>query len=125
MTKHIQTIYTVENSVFAKHTNAWLESKGFQVLPFQEDGKNIDTIDALVIFHDNHNFDKTTNDLRDLAEKHQIPIHKIDLSGTMSVALSYLSLFFERTKCKHALFLGADELKDLPKMEQFKENWNL
>ncbi len=125
MTKHIQTIYTVENSVFSQVVNSWLEGKGFQVLPFHEDGKVIDEIDALVIFHDNHNFDKLTNELRDLAETHQIPIHKIDLSGTMSVALSYLSLFFERTKCKHALFLGADSLKDFPKMEHFKENWNL
>lgn len=125
MISHIQTIYTVEKSVFADTVNTWLEGLGFHVLPFHEDAELIDTIDAVVIFHDNHNFDKRTIELRDLFEMHQAPIHKIDLSGTMNVALSHLSLFFDRTKCKHVLFLGSDSLKNLPKMDVFKENWNL
>lgn len=125
MTAHIQTIYTVEKSVFADTVNAWLEGLGFNVLPFHDEAELIDQMDALVLFHENHNFDKRVLELRDLFEVHQLPIHKIDLSGTMNVALSHLSLFFDRTKCKHVLFLGSDNLKDLPKMDIFKENWNI
>ncbi|HRP52118.1 MAG TPA: hypothetical protein PLI97_01255 [Fluviicola sp.] len=125
MTSHIQTIYTLEKSAFADTVNAWLESLGFHVVAYQETSEQIELIDAVVMFHDNHNFDKKSLELRTVFETHQAPIHKIDLSGTMNVALTHLSLFFERTKCKHVLFLGSDSLKGLPKMDVFKENWNI
>lgn len=125
MTAHIQTIYTVEKSAFADAVNSWLEGLGFNVLSFNDESELIEKMDALVIFHENHNFDKRVMELRDLFEVHQLPIHKVDLTGTMNVALSHLSLFFDRTKCKHVLFLGSDSLKDFPKMDVFKENWNI
>lgn len=125
MTTHIQTIYTEDKSPFADSVNPWLEGLGFQVLPFQENEELTEKIDAVVIFHDNHNFDKRAAELRDLFEIHQAPIHKIDLSGTMNVALSHLSLFFDRTKCKDVLFIGCEGVKDHPKMDVFKEKWNL
>lgn len=125
MIAHIQTIYTEEKSAFAGSVNAWLQSIGFQVEPFEESEDLKERIDAVVIFHDNHNFDKRVAELRDLFELLQAPIHKIDLSGTMNVALSHLSLFFDRTKCKNVLFIGSETIKDHPKMEIFKEKWNL
>jgi hypothetical protein len=124
MTAHIQTIYTEEKTAFAGSINSWLESRGFLVEPFEENEETKEKIDAVVIFHDNHNFDKRTAELRDLFELLSVPVHKIDLSGTMNVALSHLGLFFDRTKCKHVLFIGSDALKDHPKMELFKEKWD-
>lgn len=125
MTAHIQTIYTEEKTAFAASVNPWLQSIGFVVEPFEESDEIKDKIDAVVIFHDNHNFDKRVTELRDLFEMLQAPIHKIDLSGTLNVALSHLSLFFDRTKCKNVLFVGSETIKDHPKMDVFKEKWNL
>lgn len=124
MTAHIQTIYTEEKTAFAASINPWLEAKGFLVEPFEENEETKEKIDAVVIFHDNHNFDKRTSELRDLFELLQAPIHKIDLSGTMNVALSHLGLFFDRTKCKHVLFIASEAMKDHPKMDVFKEKWD-
>lgn len=125
MTAHIQTIYTEDKTAFAAAVNPWLQSIGFVVESFEETEELKEKIDAVVIFHDNHNFDKRVAELRDLFDMLQAPIHKIDLSGTMNVALSHLSLFFDRTKCKNALFIGSESIKDHPKMEVFKEKWNL
>lgn len=125
MTLHIKTIYTEEKSPFAITIRSWLEGRGFQVETFNESIEQMDAIDAVVIFHDNHNFDRRIAELRDTFEKLQVAMHKIDMSGTMNVALSHLSLFFERTQCKNVLFLGSDSLKDHAKMELFKEKWNL
>lgn len=125
MTKHISTIYTPEKSAFAASLRGWLSDLGFNHESFEESPEGIERIDAVVIFHDNHNFDRPVADLRDLFEKRQVAMHKVDLSGTMNVAISHLSLFFERTQCKHVLFLGSEALKDHPKMELFKEKWNL
>ncbi len=125
MTLHIQTIHIEEKSAFASSMSPWLVEKGFQVQSFEETTLQVESIDAVVIFHENHNFDKRVAELRDHFEKLQIATHKIDLSGTMNVALSHLSLFFDRMKCKNVLFLGSDNLKDHPKLEAFKEKWNL
>lgn len=125
MTAHIQTIYTEEKTAFAASVNPWLQSIGFVVEPFNESEEQKEKMDAVVLFHDNHNFDKRVAELRDLFEMLQAPVHKIDLSGTMNVALSHLSLFFDRTKCKHVLFIGSESIKDHPKMQLFKEKWNL
>ena len=92
---------------------------------FVESPEQIEIIDGVVLFHENHNFDKQVAELRDLFDQHQVAMHKIDLSGTMNVALSHLSLFLDRTKCKHVLFLGSENLKDNPKLEVFKEKWTL
>jgi hypothetical protein len=125
MTTHIKTIYTPEKSAFATNIRSWLTDRGFNVEAFDESIDQVEAIDAVVIFHENHNFDRPVADLRDLFDKRQVAMHKIDMSGTMNVAISHLSLFLERTQCKHVLFLGSEGLKDNPKMELFKEKWNL
>lgn len=125
MTTHIKTIFTPEKSAFAVSIRTWLSERGFNVDTFDETIDQIELIDAVVIFHEHHNFDRSVAELRDLFERRQVAMHKIDMSGTMNVAISHLSLFLERTQCKFVLFLGSEGLKDNPKMELFKEKWNL
>lgn len=119
------TIFLEEKSAFTTTLETTLTEKGFAVEHINPLADGDIPVDAMVIFHDNHNFDKHVIEVRDLFEKHQIAIHKIDLSGTLNVALSHLSLFLERIKCKKVLFIGAPGLKDHPKMEVFKEKWPL
>lgn len=123
MAVHIQTIYLEDKTAFAASISAWLESKGFTVVSYDGSDQQNETIDGVVLFHENHNFDKHVADLRDHFDKLQVAMHKIDISGTMNVAISHLGLFFDRTKCKHVLFLGSENLKDHPKMEVFREKW--
>lgn len=124
MTTHIQTIYTPEKSAFATTIRNWLTDLGFHLETFDESQDQIERMDAVVIFHENHNFDKPVAELRDLFERRQVAMHKIDMSGTLNVAISHLSLFLERTQCKQVLFLGSDSLNDNPKMGLFMEKWN-
>lgn len=119
------TIFLEEKTAFTTTIETTLLEKGFAVEQIDATAEGDIPVDALVIFHDNHNLDKRTIEIRDLYEKHQIATHKIDLSGTLNVALSHLSLFLERIKSKKVLFIGAPSLKDHPKMEIFKEKWTL
>ena len=119
------TIFLEEKSAFTTTIETTLLEKGFNVELIDALAEGDIPVDALVIFHDNHNLDKHTSEVREHFEKHQIATHKIDLSGTLNVALSHLSLFLERIKSKKVLFIGAPSLKDHPKMEVFKEKWNL
>lgn len=123
MTSTISTIFLPEKTAFTASIQNSLTDRGFQVESFTGSPEQIESVDGVVLFHENHNFDKPVAELRDLFEQRQIAMHKVDLSGTMNVALSHLSLFFERTKCKKVIFLGSDNLKDNPKLELFKEKW--
>lgn len=119
------TIFVEEKSAFTTTIETTLLEKGFTVEHIDPLAEGDIPVDALVIFHDNHNLDKHTIEVRDHYEKHQVATHKIDLSGTLNVALSHLTLFLERIKCKKVLFIGSPSLKDHPKMEVFKEKWTL
>jgi hypothetical protein len=122
MNKLISSVYVQENSKFGSSVSAWLSDKGVEMQTFNpEEEANFDLIDAAVIFHDNHNFDKSVSDLRDALDQRNVAVHKIDLSGTMNVALTHLALFIERTSCKKALFIGSESLENHPKMDIFKE----
>jgi hypothetical protein len=125
MTPQNSTIYLPEKAVFSAEISAALTGRGFAVENFTETEDQIEKIDGVVLFHDNHNFDRHVAELRDLFDLRQVAMHKIDLSGTLNVALSHLSLFFDRTKCRNVLFLGSDNLKNHPKLELFKEKWTV
>jgi len=125
MISHIRVIYLEDKSAFAASIGSSLTERGFTTEVFNESAEQIEAIDGVVLFHENHNFDRHIAELRDLFDKRQVATHKIDMSGTMNVALSHLSLFFDRIKCKNVLFLGSENLKDNPKLEIFKEKWHL
>lgn len=119
------TIFLEEKSAFTTTLESTLIEKGLAVEVINPIPDEDVPVDAVVLFHDNHNLDKRIVEIRDYYEQHQIPIHKIDLSGTLNVALTHLSLFLERIKSKKVLFVGSPNLKDHPKMEVFKEKWTL
>jgi len=119
------TIFLEEKSAFTTTLESTLIEKGFAVEVINPIPDEDVPVDAVVLFHDNHNLDKRIVEIRDYYEKHQIAIHKIDLSGTLNVALTHLSLFLDRIQSKKVLFVGSPSLKDHPKMEVFKEKWTL
>lgn len=119
------TIFLEEKTAFTTTIETTLLDKGFNVEHIDPLSDDDIPVDALVIFHDNHNLDKHIVEIRDHFEKHQIATHKIDLSGTLNVAISHLGLFLERIKSKKVLFIGSPSLKDHPKLEVFKEKWTL
>lgn len=118
-----QTIFLQDKSTFATTMAPWLTEKGVTVESFEAVADLPENVDSVVVFHDQHNFDKNTAELRDQFDRMNVAMHKIDLSGTLNVAISHLSLFIERTKSKNVVFIGSENLKDHPKMQLFKENW--
>lgn len=125
MIPRLETVYLTDKSQFASFIASALTDRNIQVVEFDHSADQVETINGVVIFHENHNFDKRSAELRDLFELRQIPVHKVDMSGTMNVALTHLSLFLERIKGTAVLFLGADALVQNPKLELFREKFSL
>jgi len=111
-----------EDTAFGKTISNWAESIGIEIIKF--DHKNdhqFDGIEGLLLFHENHDIDKAQHELLSVFEHKQRAISKIDINGTLSVAVSNFSLWLERNKCKTLLATGSDELTKNPNLERFLE----
>ncbi len=116
----MQNIYIEKGNHFAAYLNNWTAEKGISTHEVELRSEDLmEQADSLVIFHENHNIAKEYSDLRELFDSKHMPVHKIDINGTMVVALSQFQLWLERNKCRNLLILGASELKDNPNIERF------
>lgn len=86
-----------------------------------KDERNFEDIDALIIFHEDHNIDAAGVEIRDVFEKKLRPIHKIDINGTKQVIVSHFALWMERNKVQNPLLIGTEQLLDNPKIEGLLE----
>lgn len=111
-----------EDNAFGKTISAWAESIGIETIKLdpKNDGQ-IEEVDGLLLFHENHDIDKVRHELLSIFEHKQRGISKIDINGTLSVAVSNFSLWLERNKCKSLLATGSEELIQNPNLERFLE----
>lgn len=116
-------IFTLEESSFGKLIHAWADGLSIETSAIGlKDEEKINEIEGLLLFHENHDLDKSQQELMHLFEQKQRAISKIDINGTLSVALSNFSLWMERNKCKTLLVTGSEELTKNPNLERFLEH---
>ncbi|MBU2020509.1 MAG: hypothetical protein KJ941_12755 [Bacteroidetes bacterium] len=113
----IEKIFTRTSSKFSERISQWCESKNLEVISIEKDDKMGEDIDSLVIFHEDHNLDSASVELRDSFEKKLKPIHKIDVNGTKQVSVSHFGLWVERNNCKNILMVGTDTIFDSTNFE--------
>ena len=118
--KDLKKIYIENGNDFATYLSNWAEGKSVPVEVVElKPEELIEQCDSLVIFHENHNIIKEYSDLRETFDAKHIPVHKIDINGTMVVAVSQFEIWLDRNKCKNILVLGDAELKDNSNIERF------
>ncbi len=111
-----------EDSTFGKAISDWAEGIGIETVKFDhKTEEQLDQIDGLLLFHENHDIDKGQQELLAAFEQKQRGISKIDINGTLSVAVSNFSLWLDRNKCKTILATGSDALTKNPNLERFLE----
>lgn len=113
----IQKLYTKVKSKFSDTIETLSQSKSIDFEILEKDERDFEEVDALVIFHEDHNLDAIGEEIRDIFEKKLRPIHKIDINATKQVIVSHYGLWLERNKVESPLFVGTDQLIDNPKTE--------
>ncbi len=115
----ITQVYFEDNN-FGKEMSSWAESMGIEGIKF--DSKNdihLNQIDGLILFHENHGIQKSQNEWLSIFEGRQRGISKIDINGTLSVAISNFSLWMDRNRCKSILAIGSEDLVKNVNLERF------
>jgi len=116
----VDKIYLKAGSKLSEKISVWAANRSEEVLTFGNDkNESFEDIDAMLIFNENQTANKEILEIKELFDKQQKPIHKIDINGTLMVGLSNLDLWIEQTKCKKLLVIGAEELIKNPNFERY------
>jgi len=83
------------------------------------DQKSDNQPEGMLLINENQNIEKEVDELHTLFDKKHIPTQKIDINGTLQVAVSNLEMWLNNFKCKNVLILGADNLVKNDNLDRF------
>jgi hypothetical protein len=121
----IETIYIIEDNKFGKAIAEWAEDKRIQVVPTTQKKDDLSEIaDGVVLFHENHNFSKGDNDLQVELGKGSMPVHKVDINGTLAATNSSFNMWLDRNRPSSILILGDAEVAKNGNLSNFLKGIN-
>ena len=82
---------------------------------------HIELFDSLLIVSENQSISKENWNLKSLFDKNQKPTYRIDINGTLNVAIANLELWLESNKSKNLLIVGKDEIVKNKNLDRFLE----
>lgn len=122
---NIEKIY-FENNLFGKTIQEWAATFNVETCPIElKSNLDIKAIDGLIVFHENHDITKSRSEIMDLFTTHQLGISKIDINGTLSVAVSNFDLWMDRNRAKTLLVIGGEHLAKNNNTPRFLESIQL
>ena len=90
------------------------EVEGYEFKP-QEDQKP----DGLLLINENQDIRRDIDEIHTFFDKKHIPTQKIDLNGTLQVAVNSFKMWIDANKCKKILVLGSDEVVKNDNLNRF------
>jgi hypothetical protein len=116
----LENIYLKADTPFSKSIQAWSEENAKAVTHVKDRyDVNMDLFDSLLIISENQSISKENWNLKSLFDKSQKPCYRIDINGTLNVAIANLELWLESNKCKNLLIVGKDEIVKNENLDRF------
>ena len=88
----------------------WSNRMKIQVEVFDGKESLTETVDSLVILHEDHNISKENKELRELLERNHKPTHQVDINATINASISSLRFWLENNKPGNVLVVGDEKL---------------
>lgn len=115
----LETIYLRLDSPFANYMKEWalklnVEVEGYEFKP-QED----QAPDGLLVINENQDITRDIDEIHTYFDNKHIPTQKIDLNGTLQVAVNNFKMWMNANKCKRILILGSDEVVKNDNLDRF------
>ncbi len=113
-------IYTEAGNSLSGYLKGWAEERNIDLEEIDlKSDELLEKCDSLVILHENHDISKDHAELRESFDVKNKGVHKIDINGTMVVALSQFEIWVERNKIKNLLVLGENQVVENENNERF------
>lgn len=114
---NLNSIYIKADSDFSKFLNEWALNNDVEILNY--DQKSSDFPEGLLLINANQDIDRDHLDIHTFFDKKHIPTQKIDVNGTLQVAVSNMEIWLNNFKCKNILILGSDTLLKNENLNRF------
>ena len=114
----LETIYLKPNSLFSTHIGEWANNLGINVVE-HEFKIGDQEADGLLLINENQDIDKETYAIHEFFDDKHLPTQKIDINGTLQVAISNIDMWFQNFKCKNIFIVGDDELIKNDSLDRF------
>ena len=115
----IETLYIKPDSAFSAYVKNWAEQAGVPVQDYELKMVDDQIADGLLLVNENQDIPKDLYDFHTYFDHRHIPTQKIDVNGTLQVALTSFDMWLSSNKCKKILILGADNLVKNDNLERF------
>lgn len=115
----LDTIYLRVGSPFANYINEWAERLGVNVEGYEFKPAEDQVPEGLLLINENQDIRKDIDEIHTHFDKKHIPTQKIDINGTLQVAVNSFNMWADANKCKNILVLGSDELIKNENLERF------
>lgn len=109
----------IEQNSFSEFVQKWCEENGVRVEIIDSKSNYLDTSNGIVMFHENHNFSKEAEDILNTFDKNNLPIHKVDINGTLVATSSNFYHWMERNKIERLLVIGGANLTENENLLRF------
>ncbi|MES2798876.1 MAG: hypothetical protein V4638_02565 [Bacteroidota bacterium] len=118
----VDCIYYKANTQFGSFIYNWLQSRDINNAELSNKNEDLDEgIDGIVIVTENQEIPREIEEIVNLFDFRQKPVHTMDINGTLMVAVSNLDLWLERNRCKKVLFVADDTLVKNVRLEKMFE----
>lgn len=119
----IKTVYVIEDNKFGKSITEWTEDKRIEAVPVDQKNNDLsEKVDAVVVFHENHNFSKEDEETHSYLTENNKPGYKIDINGTLAATNSNFTMWLERNRPESLLILGQADVAKNPNFKRFLES---
>ncbi len=95
---------------FEERVEDWSKNLNIPVEIFDGKESLFDTVDAMVIIHEDYNISRENKELREMLERNHKVAHQVDINATISASVSSLKFWLENNKPKSVLFVGEEKL---------------
>lgn len=104
-------------SAFGKRIGDW--ASDHNIATEEYDQRSEEFPDGMILVNSNQDFEREDLDLHTLFDNKHIPTQKIDLNGTLQVAVSNFELWVKTYKCRKVLIVGSDDLINNENLDRF------
>jgi len=116
----LEIIYVKSNSTFSTHLSNWASSIGVRTEEYDFKSEEIGA-DGLLLINANHDIDKDSEEIHAFFDVKHFPTQKVDINGTLQVAVSNFQNWMRNFKCKSVLIVGSDDLVENENLNRFLE----
>ncbi|MFK7787780.1 MAG: hypothetical protein AB8B56_21845 [Crocinitomicaceae bacterium] len=118
----LETIYLKDGGQFSEYLTEWAEVKGVETVAYEFKPGEDQEPQGLILVNENQDIRRDIGEIYAAFDRKHIPIQKIDINGTLQVAINSFRIWLDKNKCKRVLIIGDDDLVKNENLERFFSN---